>query len=195
APAAEAPAPAAPPAEAPPAPTAEAPAPAPEAPAAEAPAADAPAPAAEAPAEEAPAAPAQSEPAPTAAAADAPASGSRAGYITPIVRKLASEKGVELGELTGTGVGGRIRKQDVLAAASGAAAPATQAPAAAAAPAVEVSPLRGTTVPMTRLRKVVAERAVVSMNSTAQLTTVVEADVTKIAALRSEVKDDFLAKT
>ena len=195
APAAEAPAPAAPPAEAPSAPTAEAPAPAPEAPAAEAPAADAPAPAAEAPAEEAPAAPAQSEPAPAAAAADAPASGSRAGYITPIVRKLANEKGVELGELSGTGVGGRIRKQDVLAAASGAAAPATQAPAAAAAPAVEVSPLRGTTVPMTRLRKVVAERAVVSMNSTAQLTTVVEADVTKIAALRSEVKDDFLAKT
>jgi 2-oxoglutarate dehydrogenase E2 component (dihydrolipoamide succinyltransferase) len=121
--------------------------------------------------------------------------------VTPIVRKLASEKGVELGELAGTGVGGRIRKQDVLAAvATGApeAPAASEAPAAAPAPApaaVEVSPLRGTTVPMTRLRKVVAERAVVSMNSTAQLTTVVEADVSKIAALRNEVKDAFLEKT
>jgi 2-oxoglutarate dehydrogenase E2 component (dihydrolipoamide succinyltransferase) len=121
--------------------------------------------------------------------------------VTPIVRKLATEKGVELDELSGTGVGGRIRKQDVLAAAASTAptAPASAAPAAAepaaAAPAAEVSPLRGTTVPMTRLRKVVAERAVVSMNSTAQLTTVVEADVSKVAALRAEVKDDFLAKT
>lgn len=107
------------------------------------------------------------------------------------MRKLANEKGVALDGISGTGVGGRIRKQDVLAAAAGGAS----APAAPAAPALEVSPLRGTTVPMTRLRKVVAERAVVSMNSTAQLTTVVEADVTKIAALRNEVKDEFLAKT
>jgi 2-oxoglutarate dehydrogenase E2 component (dihydrolipoamide succinyltransferase) len=117
------------------------------------------------------------------------------------VRKLATEKGVELDTVSGTGVGGRIRKQDVLAAAetsapaaAGPAAPASEAPAAPA-PAAEVSPLRGTTVPMTRLRKVVAERAVVSMTTTAQLTTVVEADVTKVAALRNEVKDDFLAKT
>jgi 2-oxoglutarate dehydrogenase E2 component (dihydrolipoamide succinyltransferase) len=117
------------------------------------------------------------------------------------VRKLATEKGVELDTVSGTGVGGRIRKQDVLAAAetsapaaAGPAAPASEAPAAPA-PAAEVSPLRGTTVPMTRLRKVVAERAVASMTSTAQLTTVVEADVTKVAALRNEVKDDFLAKT
>src|SRR5690606_2399125 len=112
------------------------------------------------------------------------------------------EKGVELDSVSGTGVGGRIRKQDVLAAAAtsapAAAAPAAPAPAAPApaAPApAEVSPLRGTTVPMTRLRKVVAERAVVSMNSTARRTTVVEADVTKVAARRNEVKDDFLAKT
>jgi 2-oxoglutarate dehydrogenase E2 component (dihydrolipoamide succinyltransferase) len=117
------------------------------------------------------------------------------------VRKLATEKGVELDTVSGTGVGGRIRKQDVLAAAEtsapAAAAPAAPASAAPAAPApaAEVSPLRGTTVPMTRLRKVVAERAVASMTSTAQLTTVVEADVTKVAALRNEVKDDFLAKT
>jgi 2-oxoglutarate dehydrogenase E2 component (dihydrolipoamide succinyltransferase) len=117
------------------------------------------------------------------------------------VRKLATEKGVELDTVSGTGVGGRIRKQDVLAAAATSApaaaapaAPASEAPAAPA-PAAEVSPLRGTTVPMTRLRKVVAERAVVSMTTTAQLTTVVEADVTKVAALRNEVKDDFLAKT
>jgi 2-oxoglutarate dehydrogenase E2 component (dihydrolipoamide succinyltransferase) len=116
------------------------------------------------------------------------------------VRKLATEKGVELDELSGTGVGGRIRKQDVLAAATpsapaeAAAAPAAEAPAAAAST-TEASPLRGTTVPMTRLRKVVAERAVVSMNSTAQLTTVVEADVSKVAALRTEVKDAFLEKT
>ncbi|MFT4283261.1 MAG: 2-oxo acid dehydrogenase subunit E2, partial [Protaetiibacter sp.] len=81
------------------------------------------------------------------------------------------------------------------------AAPAAEAPAApaaesaAAAPSAEVSPLRGTTVPMTRLRKVVAERAVVSMNSTAQLTTVVEADVTKVAQLRDEVKAAFQEKT
>jgi 2-oxoglutarate dehydrogenase E2 component (dihydrolipoamide succinyltransferase) len=206
----EAPAPAAaaetvaPPAPEAPAPVAEAPAPAapaeaPAAAAAEAPAApaapvDAPSASTEAPAPAAPAAPA-------AAPAASPATTSHAGYVTPIVRKLASEKGVELGELAGTGVGGRIRKQDVLAAvATGApeAPAASEAPAAAPAPApaaVEVSPLRGTTVPMTRLRKVVAERAVVSMNSTAQLTTVVEADVSKIAALRNEVKDAFLEKT
>ena len=117
------------------------------------------------------------------------------------MRKLATEKGVELDTVSGTGVGGRIRKQDVLAAAetsapaaAAPAAPASEAPVAPAA-AAEVSPLRGTTVPMTRLRKVVAERAVVSMTTTAQLTTVVEADVTKVAALRNEVKDDFLAKT
>jgi 2-oxoglutarate dehydrogenase E2 component (dihydrolipoamide succinyltransferase) len=204
---------------APAAPAEEAPAAA-EAPAAEAAAPEAPAPAAAAetvapPAPEAPApvaeapAPAAPAEAPVAAAAEAPAAApaaspattSHAGYVTPIVRKLASEKGVELGELAGTGVGGRIRKQDVLAAvATGApeAPAASEAPAAAPAPApaaVEVSPLRGTTVPMTRLRKVVAERAVVSMNSTAQLTTVVEADVSKIAALRNEVKDAFLEKT
>ncbi|MFC0678109.1 2-oxoglutarate dehydrogenase, E2 component, dihydrolipoamide succinyltransferase [Lysobacter korlensis] len=122
---------------------------------------------------------------------------SNAGYVTPLVRKLANEKGVDLSSLSGTGVGGRIRKQDVLEAAT-AAAPA--APAAEAAPAkaptkLETSPLRGTTVPMSRLRKVVAERAVASMQGTAQLTTVVEADVTKIAAFRDAVKGDFQQKT
>ena len=93
--------------------------------------------------------------------------------------------------MTGTGVGGRIRKQDVISAQ---AAPADGRRAAARQP-LEPSPLRGTTVPMTRLRKVVAERAVVSMTSTAQLTTVVEVDVTRVARLRDKVKADFLAKT
>jgi 2-oxoglutarate dehydrogenase E2 component (dihydrolipoamide succinyltransferase) len=109
--------------------------------------------------------------------------------VTPIVRKLANEQGVDLSTLTGTGVGGRIRKQDVLSAQ----APAGSAPAAA--PVVEVSPLRGTVQPMSRLRKVVAERAVISMQSTAQLTTVVEVDVTRVAMLRDKVKAEFLAKT
>uniref|UniRef100_UPI001359AA12 2-oxoglutarate dehydrogenase, E2 component, dihydrolipoamide succinyltransferase n=1 Tax=Agromyces humi TaxID=1766800 RepID=UPI001359AA12 len=138
----------------------------------------------------------QSAAAEAPAAAPAATGGSHAGpsgYVTPIVRKLANEQGVDLSSVTGTGVGGRIRKQDVISAQAPAAAPA-----AAAAPArtpLETSPLRGTTVPMTRLRKVVAERAVVSMTSTAQLTTVVEVDVTRVARLRDRVKGDFLAKT
>ena len=153
--------------------SAPAPAAAPEAAPAAAPQASAPA--------AAPAAPAPAAPAP---AADATSS----GYITPLVRKLAHEKGVDLATVAGTGVGGRIRKQDVLAAASGAGSSA-----AAAAPRVELetSPLRGTTVAMSRLRKVIAERAVISMQSTAQLTTVVEVDVTRVAALRTAVKADF----
>jgi 2-oxoglutarate dehydrogenase E2 component (dihydrolipoamide succinyltransferase) len=107
------------------------------------------------------------------------------------VRKLAHESGVDLAAITGTGVGGRIRKQDVLGASSAPASAGT-APAQAR---LEVSPLRGTTVPMSRLRKVVAERAVISMQTSAQLTTVVEVDVTQIAALRDAVKGDFHAKT
>ena len=98
--------------------------------------------------------------------------------------------------MTGTGVGGRIRKEDVLAAAESAAAPAAGSDSTApTAPVVEVSPLRGTTQPMSRLRKVVAERAVASLQATAQLTTVVEVDVTKVAAFRQKVKDRFLEKT
>jgi 2-oxoglutarate dehydrogenase E2 component (dihydrolipoamide succinyltransferase) len=110
--------------------------------------------------------------------------------VTPIVRKLANDQGIDLASVTGTGVGGRIRKQDVLQA-QGQPAEA----AARARPQLETSPLRGTTVPMTRLRKVVAERAVVSMQSTAQLTSVVEVDVTRVARLRDRVKGDFQAKT
>ena len=178
-------APAAPPAPAAPAPAAVAPA----APAAPAPAAVAPAaPAAPAPAAQAPAAPADA----AAPAADAPAArGSHAGtsgYVTPIVRKLANEAGIDLSKISGTGVGGRIRKEDIVQAASAVGSAAT-------APVVEVSPLRGTTQPMSRLRKVVAERAVISMQSSAQLTTVVEVDVTRVAILRDRVKGAFAEKT
>lgn len=157
----------------------------------------APAPVAEPAPVAAPAPAASAEPAAVVAPVVAPASvvapapgaaANGATYITPLVRKLAAEHGVDLTRITGTGVGGRIRKQDVIAAAAatgGASAPAT--PRAA----LETSPLRGTSVAMSRLRKVIAERAVISMQSTAQLTTVVEVDVTKVAALRTAVKADF----
>ncbi len=118
--------------------------------------------------------------------------------MTPLVRRLAQQQGVDLASVVGTGVGGRIRKEDVLKAAEAAqsapAAPAA-APAAAAPAPLEVSPLRGTTQPMSRLRKVLAERAVASMQQTAQLTTVVKVDVTKVAAYRAAVQKDFVAKT
>ena len=139
--------------------------------------------------------------APTPVAAPVAQSSSDAGYVTPLVRKLANENGVDLHSVNGTGVGGRIRKEDVLAAGSSApttqtfaapvAAPAASAPHVAGA----VSPLRGTTEPMSRLRKVLAERAVASMQATAQLTTVVEVDVTNIANLRAAVQSNFVAKT
>jgi 2-oxoglutarate dehydrogenase E2 component (dihydrolipoamide succinyltransferase) len=117
-------------------------------------------------------------------------------YVTPLVRRLAQQQGVDLATVTGTGVGGRIRKEDVLHAAEAAAAPAPAAAPTESAPAqVEISPLRGTTQPMSRLRKVLAERAVASMQATAQLTTVVEVDVTKLANYRDAVKADFQAKT
>ena len=115
-------------------------------------------------------------------------SGSRSmPYVTPIVRKLANDHGVDLSGVTGTGVGGRIRKEDVLAKAAGGGAPAP----AAAPTVVEASALRGTSVPMSRLRKVIAERAVASMQQTAQLTSVVEVDVTEVAELRHATKDQF----
>ncbi|WP_369374334.1 2-oxoglutarate dehydrogenase, E2 component, dihydrolipoamide succinyltransferase [Promicromonospora sp. Populi] len=203
APAPETPAPAAPASEVPDpaadsAEPAEAAAPAPEAPAAPAPA---PAPATPAPAPAAPApAPAAPAPAPAAPTSTGRTIGS---YLTPLVRKLAADKGVDVAEVTGTGVGGRIRKEDVLAAAEAKAAPAPAAPAAAApaaakapsAPAkLEVSPLRGTTEKMSRLRKIVAERMLEAVQTSAQLTTVMEVDVTRVAQLRAKAKTSFAAR-
>jgi 2-oxoglutarate dehydrogenase E2 component (dihydrolipoamide succinyltransferase) len=119
-------------------------------------------------------------------------------YVTPIVRKLASELGVNLANVKGTGVGGRIRREDVEAARPAAAAASQPAPAASTqAPrpaAVAVSPLRGTTVTMSRLRKVIAARMVESLQVSAQLTTVIEVDVTKIARLRDRAKATFEAR-
>ena len=123
-------------------------------------------------------------------------------YVTPIVRKLAAEAGVNLATIKGTGVGGRIRKEDILAAVPAAAtAPSAQvisnAPVSSASTSsapkapIAVSPLRGTSVTMTRLRKVIADRMVESLKISAQLTTVIEVDVTKIDRLRKAAKESF----
>jgi 2-oxoglutarate dehydrogenase E2 component (dihydrolipoamide succinyltransferase) len=131
---------------------------------------------------------------PPAPVAASPVTQPQDSYVTPIVRKLASELGVNLASVRGTGIGGRIRREDVEAAAKSTTAPVASpaAPAAprAAAP-VAVSPLRGTTVTMSRLRKVIAARMVESLAVSAQLTTVIEVDVTKIARLRDRAKASF----
>jgi len=186
---------------------------------------------------------------PAAPSAPAGADGSESPYVTPLVRKLAAEHDVDLGSVMGTGVGGRIRKQDVLDAArqrhggeaprpapgaapaqqppaqqppaqqppaqqppaqqpQAAAAPGSTAPAAPAAaagqPAADVQPkaatipapstLRGTTERLSRARQVIAQRMVESLQTSAQLTTVVEADVTAIARLRGRIKTAFEAR-
>src|SRR6266851_4837022 len=158
-----------------------------------------------------------------------PADGAESPYVTPLVRKLAAEHDIDLGSITGTGVGGRIRKQDVLDAARqrrggeaprpapGAApaqqpevaagqppapagqqalAPAPAAPAAQAAPKTMPAPSsqRGTTERLSRARQVIAQRMVESLQTSAQLTTVVEADVTAIARLRDRTKAAFEAR-
>ncbi|GIG90180.1 2-oxoglutarate dehydrogenase, E2 component, dihydrolipoamide succinyltransferase [Plantactinospora endophytica] len=147
------------------------------------------------------------QPAPARAAAPAPAAApsgeNGAGYVTPLVRKLASDQGVDLSTVSGTGVGGRIRKQDVLAAAeqaraaaqAAAQAPAAQpAPAGAPAPKAAPSPLRGSTQKLPRIRAVIARRMQESLHEMAQLTTVVEVDVTKVARLRAKAKDTFFQR-
>jgi 2-oxoglutarate dehydrogenase E2 component (dihydrolipoamide succinyltransferase) len=178
--------PAAAPVAAPPAPPAPVAAPAPPAPVAAPPAPSAPA-GAITPAE----APIATAPSATVPPAATTPSVANSGYVTPIVRKFASEQGVDLSSVTGTGIGGRIRREDVLHAvpASGVVAPVKPRTP------LTVSALRGTSVPMSRLRKVVAERAVASMQQTAQLTTVVEVDVTRVAQLRDRVKSAFLQQT
>ncbi|MFI8169007.1 2-oxoglutarate dehydrogenase, E2 component, dihydrolipoamide succinyltransferase [Streptomyces sp. NPDC085931] len=182
--------------------------------------AEAPAPAQPAPAPQAPSAPAPqqqttpapepvpSAPAPAPAPAQAPAAPAAAkpaddgAYVTPLVRKLAAEQGVDLSTVKGTGVGGRIRKQDVVAAAEAAkAAAAAPAPAAQAAPAaakkaptLEASPLRGQTVKMPRIRKVIGDNMVKALHEQAQLSSVVEVDVTRLMKLRARAKDAFAAR-
>jgi 2-oxoglutarate dehydrogenase E2 component (dihydrolipoamide succinyltransferase) len=180
-----------------------------------------PAPAEAAPAEAPPPEPANAEPAPAAEAAPAPAPAAPpaqapaaatadAGYVTPLVRKLAAEHDIDLSTVSGTGVGGRIRKQDVQAAvaaaaeraaAERAAAEPAAAPAQPAAPAEtpapaaakpEPSPLRGRTEKLPRMRALIARRMKESLEISAQLTTVVEVDVTRIARLRDQTKAGFL---
>jgi 2-oxoglutarate dehydrogenase E2 component (dihydrolipoamide succinyltransferase) len=147
----------------------------------------------------------KAEPAPAAAPAPPPqpvaaaATNDGGPYVTPLVRKLAAENGIDLATLTGTGVGGRVRKQDVLAAAEAKKAPATtaaSAPAvsAAAAPAAVSSPLahlRGTTQKASRIRQLTARKTRESLQSSAQLTQTHEVDMTKIVGLRARAKKEF----
>lgn len=196
-----------------------------EAPAAEAPQAEEPKPEAPKADEPKPEAPQAEEPKPETPKAEEPkpevapavsATGDegKSAYVTPIVRKLAKELGIDISSVKGTGVGGRIRRQDVEAAAEAAkAAVATPAPAAPApSPASSTTPAtgsakatlaqkaqdasakRGTRQKMTGLRKTIAKRMVESLQTSAQLTTVMEVDVTRIVALRAKAKEAFAAR-
>ncbi len=133
------------------------------------------------------------EPAPAAASSD----GDGAPYVTPLVRKLASENKVDLAKVKGTGVGGRIRKQDVLAAAEQAKAPAKEEPkpepakAPAKEPAAALAHLRGTTQKASRIRQLTAKKTRESLQATAQLTQTHEVDMTKIVALRARARSEF----
>jgi len=139
-------------------------------------------------------------PAPAAPVASTPAASSVDAYVTPIVRKYAAELGVNLSAIQGSGIGGRIRKEDVQAAAkpvapvSTSVAPTLSASSTPKTASVTASPLRGTTVTMSRLRKVIAARMVESLQVSAQLTTVIEVDVTKISRLRDRAKASFEAR-
>ncbi len=138
------------------------------------------------------------QPAPAPAPAPAPRAVASTGYVTPLVRKLASSQGVDLARVVGTGVGGRIRKEDVLTAAQAvttAAAPASPVRTGGAPTTVgAVSPLRGTTEKASRLRQITAERMLEALHTQAQLTTVVEVDVTAVATLRAQAKAAFAAR-
>ncbi|HXF03263.1 MAG TPA: 2-oxoglutarate dehydrogenase, E2 component, dihydrolipoamide succinyltransferase [Arthrobacter sp.] len=148
-------------------------------------------PAAEAPKAEAPRAEAPAAEAPKAAPAPSEAAASDAGYVTPLVRKLANQHKVDLSTVKGTGVGGRIRKQDVLEAAESAAKPA--APAASGAPAAQAaaSAKRGTVEKAPRIRQVIARRMRESLDASTQLTQVHEIDMTKVVKLRERAKKSF----
>ncbi|MBV9639598.1 MAG: 2-oxoglutarate dehydrogenase, E2 component, dihydrolipoamide succinyltransferase [Mycobacteriaceae bacterium] len=150
---------------------------------------------------------AEPRPQPTPAPQPEPAAttdGEGSPYVTPLVRKLAAENSVDLATVKGTGVGGRIRKQDVLAAAEKAKAPAEpepagKAPAASAAPAAAAAPtpapplahLRGTTQKASRIRQITAKKTRESLQATAQLTQTHEVDMTRIVALRARAKNEF----
>jgi pyruvate dehydrogenase E2 component (dihydrolipoamide acetyltransferase) len=147
------------------------------------------------------------QPEPAQAQPAAGANGVGAPYVTPLVRKLANENDIDLAEVTGTGVGGRIRKQDVLAAAEQKAqqkeeakkapAPAAPAPAAAApaakapTPAPALAHLRGTTQKASRIRQITANKTRESLQATAQLTQTHEVDMTRIVGLRARAKAAF----
>lgn len=143
----------------------------------------------------------KAEPAPSPPAAQPAGAAEGAPYVTPLVRKLASENNIDLAGVTGTGVGGRIRKQDVLAAAeqkkrAKAPAPAPQAAAAPApkappAPAPALAHLRGTTQKASRIRQITANKTRESLQATAQLTQTHEVDMTKIVGLRARAKAAF----
>ncbi|MDU1224893.1 2-oxoglutarate dehydrogenase, E2 component, dihydrolipoamide succinyltransferase [Varibaculum cambriense] len=143
----------------------------------------------------APAAPTPPAAAPSAKPEDKPQAAKQVsgGYVTPIVRKLAREKGVDISSLKGSGVGGRIRREDVLAAAQKPPAEPAAAPEAPAAtlPPIQPAQERGKTEKLSRMRQTIAKHMMNSLASTAQLTTVVEVDVTRIANLRARAKDSF----
>lgn len=142
------------------------------------------------------------KPEPKPASEPSPTSAETGPYVTPLVRKLAAENNIDLAAVKGTGVGGRIRKQDVLAAAEAKKAPPApepaiqtpaKAPAAAAAPtpAPALAHLRGTTQKATRIRQITAKKTRESLQATAQLTQTHEVDMTKIVALRAKAKNSF----
>ncbi|MEK1118719.1 2-oxoglutarate dehydrogenase, E2 component, dihydrolipoamide succinyltransferase, partial [Mycobacterium ulcerans] len=141
---------------------------------------------------------------PQPAAAPAPSAGDGTPYVTPLVRKLAEENNIDLDSVTGTGVGGRIRKQDVLAAAekkkerpeakpaaAQASAPASPSKAAVPAAAAALAHLRGTKQKASRIRQITAIKTRESLQATAQLTQTHEVDMTRIVALRARAKGSF----